>query len=181
VCQAKLATAPAATLSMGGGRRTQLCARAYSVWHEWRSSCCGVAREGGGTAAQAVGVQLVRQCGRWSWVREGEQRARCAGGGLRRCATPYVCGRRAEGERRAAHGTGCACVRGVTVSDDRQGVIRYHPVARREIRYNLILSICAPGKWEGREKRSFCVWHKTTDQTSHSPRYPNASTNTRYE
>ena len=24
-------------------------------------------------------------------------------------------------------------------------------------------------------------WDKTTDQTSHSPRYPNASTNTRYE
>ena len=43
MCQAKLATGAAVTLSIGGGRRVRLCVRAHSVWHEWRSSCCGVA------------------------------------------------------------------------------------------------------------------------------------------
>jgi hypothetical protein len=35
-------------------------------------------------------AQLVRQGGRWSWVREGEP----AGGGDRRCASPCVRARR---------------------------------------------------------------------------------------
>ena len=53
--------------------------------------------------AQAVGVQLARRAaaGAGAGCEGGGGRARCAGGGGRRCASPCVRDRRAEGERRA--------------------------------------------------------------------------------
>ena len=72
-------------------------------------------------------------------------------------------------------------------------MIRYHPAYRKEWRGNrkniTVLEIndwddsvpsCLGGKKEGREngkRRALCC-KKTTDQTSHTPRYPNADTPT---